>query len=224
MLVSHKYKFVYLKNVKVAGSSVEHVFQKYCVKDEFKKKLEKRKKDKVEQFISKNGIVSGRKNGGKYPPHMSAKQVRRVIGSSFDDYFKFSVIRNPFDKIVSLFWHLNFSSLKKVDRDNFKLIKKRFNKFVSSNIKNSRDWHIHSIGNAPICNFYIRYESLDAGVAHVLNELGINEEFCLPKFKSGFRSRMIDYDYKDYYTKGSISIVKRVYKKEIDFFKYKFDN
>jgi len=31
MLVSHKNKFIYIKNRKVAGSSVEAMFQEYCL-------------------------------------------------------------------------------------------------------------------------------------------------------------------------------------------------
>ena len=30
VLVSHRYKFIYIKNRKVAGSSVESFFGKYC--------------------------------------------------------------------------------------------------------------------------------------------------------------------------------------------------
>ena len=97
VLISHRYKFVYLKNKKVAGSSVESVFQKYCLAEGFNG-LRLKPKDEVPFFKSDSGIISGRlggaKEGSKWQPHSSAKKVLKEIRwNKFNFYFKFSVVR-----------------------------------------------------------------------------------------------------------------------------------
>ena len=69
VLISHKYKFIYLKTNKTASSSVEHFFTKYCVPDDYIIKNE----DYVEYFESDRGIVGPRwNNTGNISPHITA--------------------------------------------------------------------------------------------------------------------------------------------------------
>ena len=61
VLVSHKYKFIYIKNMKVAGSSVESFFGKYC-QDPNK---EYNYSDIIDESIDKYGIIGARVNRKK---------------------------------------------------------------------------------------------------------------------------------------------------------------
>ena len=56
VLISHKYKFIYIKNVKVAGTSVESFFEKYCMNPD-KKYV---KSERINTKISKYGIIGFR--------------------------------------------------------------------------------------------------------------------------------------------------------------------
>jgi len=61
VLISHLYKFIYIKNMKVAGTSIEAYFEKYCM-DPSKDHIVEHKLD---SHISKYGIVGHRTANGK---------------------------------------------------------------------------------------------------------------------------------------------------------------
>ena len=56
VLVSHKYKFIYIKNVKVAGTSVESFFGKYCIDPE----KDYSYNDCINEHIDEFGILGSR--------------------------------------------------------------------------------------------------------------------------------------------------------------------
>ena len=111
MLVSHRYKFIYTKTVKTAGTSVESFFEPYCMKEDEWSLSHSRN-----EYISEAGIIGYR---GKDIPdnctwynHMPAVKIKTLLGDDiWNSYFKFCVIRNPFSKAVS---HYYFQGKKKL--------------------------------------------------------------------------------------------------------------
>lgn len=75
----------------------------------------------------------------------------------------------------------------------------------------------------PACNFYIRYEHLQEDIEKVLKILGITEYNLadLPNHKSEFRSAD-KRDYKPLYDAETKTIVQKIYRQELAFFKYTF--
>jgi hypothetical protein len=127
MLISHLYKFIYLKTVKTGGTSVEIYFEPYCVAPGTPAGDRHFREAESSQF----GVIAPR--GDPIPndpilhPHMSASRIREITGEAlWNEYYKFSVVRNPFDKVVSQFWivlfppvrellkHADFSAVRKV--------------------------------------------------------------------------------------------------------------
>ena len=103
MLISHRKQFIYTKTAKTAGTSVEVYFEKYCMPEgawEFS--------HSHDEYVSAEGIIGYRGKhswGKKWRNHMSALKIKNNIGNSiWDKYYKFCVIRNPFDKLVSGFY------------------------------------------------------------------------------------------------------------------------
>jgi hypothetical protein len=58
VLVSHRYKFIYLKNYKTASSSVESFFQQFCIDPA--EQSDYTFEDKTDESITQYGIVSSR--------------------------------------------------------------------------------------------------------------------------------------------------------------------
>ena len=55
MLVSHRYKFIFTKTVKTAGTSIESYFEKYCMPEGEWKESHNR-----EEYVSETGIIGYR--------------------------------------------------------------------------------------------------------------------------------------------------------------------
>jgi len=228
MLVSHINKFIYVKPLKAAGSSVEAWFQKFCLSEEDRRKLPQKvwdtKRDGTKHFKNENGIIGGRMGGysRKFPPHARLKRLKKIVGKEkFNEYFKFSVVRNPWDRIVSMYWwkHKNKAG-------NFKEIKKHFNEWITKDkirISVKNDLELYTIEGEFICDFYIRYENLDQGIREVCDLLGIKDIDLgrLPKHKSGHRR--LNKHYSEYYEPETAQIIEDEYSVIIDHFGYSFE-
>lgn len=205
VLVSHKYKFIYIKNVKVAGSSVESFFGKYCIDP----KKEYNYNDSISEHIDEFGIIgsrtSGKKNSDKWQNHKDAQSIRNDLGKEkFDEYLKFCVIRNPYDKMVSLYY--------------FVKSKLPFNEFVKHNSCNNL--HIHSIEEKSVCDYFIRYEYLEEDIKILCKKLKIDsyDLSLLPKHKSTQRKNKKHWS--EYYDDETKNIVYNNHKKEFELFGY----
>tara|TARA_Y100000389_G_scaffold194835_1_gene225372 strand:+ start:151 stop:798 length:648 start_codon:yes stop_codon:yes gene_type:complete len=212
VLISHKYKFIYIKNKKVAGTSVESFFGKYCQDPD--KNYEYT--DKTDELIDAFGIIGarsgGKKNGkninGAWGGHKSAALIKKDLGNDlFDNYLKFCVIRNPYDKIVSkYFW--------KESPETFK----DFARHVNVN-----NMFIHSIDGKSVCDYYIRYETLEEDIIKLCKKLGIEDYDIknLPKHKT--KQRKNKGHYSKFYDEETRKLVYKNHRKEFELFGYKFN-
>lgn len=103
LLVSHRKKFIFIKTAKTAGTSVESYFERFCLPEDAWTQVHFR-----DEVNCEAGMIGARGPGAsksKLRNHMSATQIKPLLDSSvWDGYFKFSVIRNPFDLIVSSYF------------------------------------------------------------------------------------------------------------------------
>ena len=193
--------------MKVAGTSIEAYFEKYCLDPNINHIVQ----HQVDSIITKYGIIGNRMEGKKteYYNHINAKKIKKYIGNDiFNSYFKFCVVRNPYDKMVSL----------------YNMIKSRrglnmsFNDLVRK--KNCVNYKRYFIDNKSCIDFYIRFEFLHEDLEKVCKKLNIEYDISkLPKFKSDYRK---DNDYKKYYNEELKQIVYDKHKKEFELFGYKF--
>ena len=102
MLISHRKRFIFIKTVKTAGTSVESYFEKYCMPEGEWQEAHTR-----DEYVSEEGIIGYRgpdASSSTWYNHMSAQKLLDLAGRDiWDSYFKFTVIRNPFDKLISAF-------------------------------------------------------------------------------------------------------------------------
>ena len=118
MLVSHQYKFIYTKTMKTAGTSVEVYFEKYCCNPAKYKMCHSRPEEETNFGIigARGKTISAE---SKWWNHMPAQQIKNQLGNDvWNNYFKFCVIRNPFDRLVSEFY---FRIFQYQNNEKFKL-------------------------------------------------------------------------------------------------------
>jgi hypothetical protein len=207
VLVSHKYNFIYIKNYKVAGSSVEAFFGQFCINPKKNYKIAA----SITQSIDNYGIIGSRepdvRKNDIWKNHIDALKIKTNLGDDkFNTYFKFANIRNPYDAIVSAYFF-------EKSKENFKDYAK---KKIITNLERC------SINNESVCDFYIRYEHILEDIVEVCKILKIDNYDIndLPKFKSCIRKNKAHY--RDYYDEETRIKVYENHKKTFEQFKYEF--
>ena len=238
MLVSHIKRFIYTKTIKTAGTSIEAYFEPYCVpKDGWAFSPD------CDEYIGETGIVGCRgrnRQSRTWYNHMSAKAIKKQLGSKlWKEYFKFCVVRNPFDQLVSAFHYREWVYTQGQRQGNGQFPRSRTLKGSSeeflatiqhqSSIERFRTWIAWggAIGdrnkyliNGKFClDYFIRFEQLQADVQHVCTVLDIPfQPDNIMRLKSGTRPK--EFSLRDYYDTKTIDLVTQAYALELDRFGY----
>jgi hypothetical protein len=102
---------------------------------------------------------------------MSAKRIRAGIGDhNFYSYNKISAVRNPFDRLVSLF-HFKSKQLNRVLPSNKEDLYVEFKKFVQG--KWPSDYEVTHICDSLVVDHVIRFESLHEDFKSIVSKLSL---------------------------------------------------
>ena len=237
MLVSHRKGFIYTKTVKTASTSLELYFEPHCMPDGSGKKHGR------DEHVSDAGIVgvrAAKPTGARWYNHMSARNIRNELGSElWDRYFKFSIVRNPFDKLVSGFYMFDERQPSPTDPERsileFRSWLRSLDDLVSRHrilIENDVVPHFRKpmecalidrdkyLIDGDLClDFLIRYENLEQGVREVCNLLEIEFDAArIPELKKGQRHQALRVS--EYYDEECEAIARKFYQWELDHFGY----
>jgi hypothetical protein len=90
MIISHLHRFIFIKNAKTAGTSLEVFLAGHCGPDDIVTPI----------FPAVAGHVPRNHTG--YWNHMLGAEIRAQVGAAvWLNYFTFCVERNPWDKVIS---------------------------------------------------------------------------------------------------------------------------
>jgi len=213
MLVSHRESFIYTKTAKTASTSVESYFEPFCVPAGTWQFVEHER----EELVSADGIIGyrGDHTGGKqWFNHMSCAAIRAQLGASiWDRYFKFAVIRDPFDKLLSGYF-----------------FQQRPQGSAGELVEGFRSWvraggaivdrHTYTLEGEVCMDFFIRFERLEEGVEAVCRRLGVPfDAQRLPRLKADFRERSIPL--REFYDRETRDRAAEIYAFELDYFGYR---
>lgn len=153
--------------------------------------------------------------------HLIAKQVREEVGRNiFDAYYKFSIVRNPWDKVISQFCYMQ----RRKDLREFLGMKKStsFEKYLDLIQKKEHiqwkkqiDFILDDNGESLVDEVF-KLENLSVEMPKLSSSLGIDTH-VLPHHNKGDRKA-----YSDYYSDETKEIVTDFYKEDIAYFKYEF--
>ncbi len=220
MLVSHRHRFIYTKTVKTAGTSVEIYFEEACLPPD----SDVIRGHAIAETVTDAGIIGYRgvdPGESRYYNHMPASDVRALVGPEvWDSYFKFCVIRNPFDKLVSLWWVIIRSDPRYPDIVcDASTIRSEFSNWCEQSAARAVDRDMYLIDGQVAMDGFIRYESLVADLKHVCDRVGF--PFWpdnLGQYKSGLRASHLPF--VDYYEPAAARAVRDVFGWELDYFGY----
>lgn len=224
MLISHKNKFIFIHIFKTAGTSVMDVFLPYS------RLIDRLAHDYKfsNKFFRYIALLMGWHNDGLkqftgFHRHAKAYEIKEKLGgSTFDSYYKFTFVRNPFDFLASLY----FYSLTYKYAHNYEMI-------VNMNFLEFLRWYLSE--NPPIQLEYLtdqsnkhrivdyigRFETLAKDIAIIQETLGL-EVIRQVKHMNPSLKRKIK-DYKEYYDKEGIKLVSDYFQADLDLLGYSFD-
>ena len=219
MIISHKYKFIFVKTRKTAGSSIE----KYL----------------VDYYLGPDDICTGSKHDGtpllnnenlnghlvELPAnngHLGWQWIKENYTNEWDQYYKFAVDRNPWDKMVSTYYwwihskpHILFKQLgssKAVE------VSKGFeHRIMNSKLDLWDDWPAYSDSNGPVVDQMLTYENLHEKFLDL--PIPYNNELQTTFVKSGLRPNQ---PYQNLYTEEMQQRVRDNFSQMIDYFQFEF--
>jgi sulfotransferase famil protein len=232
MLISHRKRFIYTKTVKTAGTSVESFFEPYCMRDgEWSFSHARR------EYVSEAGIVGIRSGepleiqGALWWNHMPARTIRALIGETiWNDYFKFCVVRNPFNALVSAYRFFWESKQPPRPRGLFERLSSRSGRAAAladlragfehwlRSVQLPIDRNKYCIDGELCVDHVIRYEALLDGIRDVCQRLAIDyQPEALPHLKKSEKSAV---PVESYFTPASVQMVEQAYQFELQTFGY----
>lgn len=205
MIISHKYKFIFIRTRKTASTSTEIALSRVLGEQDIITPV----CDRDEQIRIREGGKTPQNYEGYYN-HMLASEVKLMIGEkTWNEYYKFCFERNPWDKVISLYFH----RYKQGPRPTF-------TQFIDSGeCFDAYNYKLYSIDDAVAVDFIGRYESLENDLAKVCNKLNI-APLQLPSAKTQFR--LDKRHYSQFIVQKEREKLEVLFQKEIDLHNYQF--
>lgn len=229
LIISHKYKFIFIKTAKTAGTSLEIALSKFCGSDDIISPLpfgeeEVRKnlgyRGPQNYFIPKSryGIKDWRRfltKGKKqrYRKHNSANQIRRYIGEEiWNSYFKFCVERNPWDRFISWYYYMHIKEQRP-----------SISEFLESKLSDflpHRGYYLYTIDDEVVVDKICSYENLAEDLEEVRIRCDLPEKIVLPKANASTRKDRRSY--REILTEEQAEKIREISSKEIALLGYEF--
>ncbi len=240
MIISHRHRFIFIKNRKTAGTSIEKALTTICGPDDvitpFRVNMplggdlatEARNFDgsfnPIREVISCSSPLEAARavrdfiERPKFYNHMRASSVRaRVPQNVWRSYYKFCFERNSWDKTASF-----YSWVNKIEKN-----KPSFADYLrnaGANQTNDQafasDWVRYTDRSGVIVDDIFDYSDINAGLRIALERIGVAEADAvidaIPALNSGVRAPREDTQY----TPELSAIVERAFSREINHFGY----
>lgn len=163
--------------------------------------------------------------------HKTLDQYCHIFGpNEITKYYKFTIVRNPFDRLVSAFFFLSKGGLNEADRkwamDNISefedfraFVKKWLDKSNIREYHHFRPQYFYFLDRHKKLkvDYFAFFENIDEDLEHIANNIGKN--IYLGKTNTSGHD-----NYMKYYDDETIEIVSNVYSEDLKLLEYSFDN
>ena len=217
MLLSIRYRFLFVHIPKTGGTSIRAALRYYKWSDPYR----------IPLFLcSRLSAFTGHRLACKLPRHAKIIAAHEMLPRDFfDSLFKFAFVRNPWDLQVSSYHHI----LR--ERPHLLADIKDFETFIKVKLDPDRPPVYHfDVTTTPQSDYLIdlkgrilvdyigRYESLEEDFKGVCKRIGIKPPRLPHKRKAVDR-----WDYRRYYSDHTAELIANHFKRDIELFGYSFD-
>ena len=209
MIISHKHKFVYIAPYKCASSTIRKVLAPVA-------------------DINSNRFDADPDSfyHGKW--HIGPRELKDHFADkkwNWDEYFKFTFVRNPWDRFVSLF---NYEKKVVHKKEKYGIDHLGYEKFKKNTEHGDFSLWLRDAGTMLISNFLSddsgnlmmdfigKTENLQQDFDTVCGKIGIKRKKLLHINKTNHKH------YTEYYDEETKQIVAKKYAKDIEYFNYEF--
>ncbi len=216
MLISYRYKFLFVHIAKTGGTSIRAALNPYRFKDPHF----------IPRFIcSKLSSLFDHRLGVKIPRHAKAVTALEMLPRElYDSLFKFAFVRNPWDLQVSSYHHIRRERPHLIKHiENFEEFlewkfdpQRPYQYIIDTSITLQSDYVIDLHGRI-IVDFIGRYERLEKDFKEVCRRIGIKPPELPHRRKASNRR-----PYQEYYNEKTKSLVRDYFSRDIELFGYEF--
>ncbi len=209
-MISHSLKTIFFHIGKAAGSSVEKLLDE----------------NRYDSNIPNYEVFFGYEPSENiYLQHASASFIYENLENEiFNSYYKFAVVRNPYERLVSVYHYLIDQHTKRFG--SFEAYINELPKMLSNNSLKNGSHHLAQISythinNELICDHIAHFESLPESIQPVIDKLNLAKG--LGKYNVGRYYNWQTKPVSDYYTDEMIDIVTTLFADDFSNFAYSKD-
>lgn len=229
MIVSHKYKFIFIKTHKTAGSSMEMALGPLCGPADIVTPMESNVDSGIPRNFHEDNMLGRayarsrwvRKCVDRHSPllgkwyyeHMSATRVRELVGDEiWNSYHKFCFERNPWDKVVSYYNWKKFGQRKPMPDFKTWVMKKTH--------RLPADASLYFDGEDCLMDEVLEYDGFISRFRELCDKLHVPYDGNMPREKTNITKEKIIY--QDFYDDETREKVAELFRREIKLMGYEF--
>lgn len=218
-LVSHRKQFIFVHINKAGGTSITSVvgkFEEWSLAKRMYRGIERRYLSRKFKSFTCCGLHF-------FGNHASALVVREALGYElYDRYYKFAVVRNPWDREVSRYFYARNTPTHHLHKlanqlEFAEFIKQRGKRANKRNVSSYQFKKVSDGEGNLIVDAIVHIENLGEEIAPVFERIGIDQRMLPQLNRSSHRA------YQDYYDEESIEIVRHMASEDIERFGYRFN-
>ena len=225
MIVSHRYKFIFIKTAKTAGTSLEIALSKFCGEEDVITPISA-EDEELRRTLGFRGPQNYRIPFSAFPKeawlkavctgkpreffnHAPAAFIRAVVGEAiWNSYYKFCFERNPWDKFISWYYWAN----KNEPRPSMSEF------LCTRRAARTRGFDLYSIDGRVAVDKVYRFEELPEVLEELARTLGLPEVPRMPYAKVGYRKDRRKY--QEVLSAAERDAVAALYAREIEYMDY----
>ncbi|UCH10902.1 MAG: sulfotransferase family 2 domain-containing protein [Fidelibacterota bacterium] len=230
MILSHAYRFIFLKTNKTAGTSIEIALSEFCEETDIITPITP-EDEEVRRSLGFRGPQNYRIPLLRYQlrdwmrlflrgqrtaffNHMAAVDVKRLVGEQvWSSYYKFCFERNPWDRVISLYyWRCR-------NKDPMPSISEFINSGALEVLK-KRGLELYTINREVAVDRVCLFEKLADELEQVRTRVGLPTNLSLPKVKGTYRKDK--QHYRDLLSPEDEATIAKLFEREIALFGYEY--
>ena len=232
VIISHEYRFIFVKTKKTAGTSIEIALSEFCGDRDIITPLIPKEDERIRSHLGfrgpQNYLIPFRKYSladwarlflrrkrKSFYSHIGAQTIRGLVDEEvWGTYFKFCFERNPWDKVVSAYYHFTHKSAQRPTISEF------IQSGTGNTVGGNGGFDLYTVSGEIVVDRVCLYENLDQEIGAVMDRLGLPGKLRLPHAKSEYR---IDRrHYRELLSEEDRVKISRVFAREIAYFGYTY--